>query len=52
MRPPTRIIGREAELAALRRLLDAERLVTIVGPGGVVKTRLVLEAAHQAADPR
>ena len=41
---PTPFIGREAELAALDRLLaDPERrLVTIVGPGGMGKTRLAL----------
>ncbi|MGS0685539.1 BTAD domain-containing putative transcriptional regulator [Nakamurella sp. GG22] len=46
-RPATRIIGRETELAELRRLLGSERLVTIVGPGGVGKTRLGVEAAHR-----
>ncbi len=38
--------GREDELAELRRLLHARRLVTLVGPGGVGKTRLALEAAR------
>jgi predicted ATPase/DNA-binding SARP family transcriptional activator len=47
VRPPTRIIGREAELAQLRRLLAAERLVTVVGPGGVGKTRIALELTHR-----
>ncbi len=46
-RPATRIIGRESELAQLHGLLGCERLVTIVGPGGVGKTRLGLEAAHR-----
>ena len=37
--------GRDSELAALRRLLDRERLVTLLGPGGVGKTRLAAEVA-------
>ncbi|MDQ3931851.1 MAG: tetratricopeptide repeat protein [Actinomycetota bacterium] len=45
--PPTRLIGREAELAAiLTRLHDPHvRLLTLTGPGGIGKTRLALEAA-------
>jgi predicted ATPase/DNA-binding XRE family transcriptional regulator len=43
----TSFIGREAEIAAIRRLLGrAEgRLVTLTGPGGSGKTRLALEVA-------
>ena len=46
--PPTRIIGRELELAELLRVLvgSSARLVTIVGLGGAGKTRLALEAGH------
>lgn len=42
----TPLVGREAELASLRvRLQDpACRLLTLVGPGGIGKTRLALEA--------
>ncbi|MGW3285297.1 AfsR/SARP family transcriptional regulator [Streptomyces sp. NPDC001002] len=36
-------VGRAEELGRLRAVLDRERLVTVVGPGGVGKTRLVLE---------
>jgi predicted ATPase len=45
--PATPFIGREAELAHLAELLaDPDcRLLTIVGPGGIGKTRLALETA-------
>lgn len=49
--PATPFIGREAELAHLTELLADPncRLVTIVGPGGMGKTRLALQTAvgHQ-----
>ena len=41
----TSFVGREAELGRIRQLLDGHRLITIVGPGGVGKTRLPREAA-------
>ncbi len=47
-RPPaqlTGLVGREAELAAIAERLAGARLVTLVGPGGVGKTRLAVEAA-------
>ncbi|MFF3324129.1 BTAD domain-containing putative transcriptional regulator [Streptomyces sp. NPDC002889] len=47
-RPTTRLIGRESQVAALHRLLAAERLVTLSGPGGVGKTRVALEVARQS----
>jgi predicted ATPase/DNA-binding winged helix-turn-helix (wHTH) protein len=41
----TSFVGREQELALVRKTLRAGRLVTLVGPGGVGKTRLAQEAA-------
>ena len=46
--PLTTFIGREAELAEVATLLDESRLVTLVGVGGVGKTRVALEAARVA----
>lgn len=44
----TPFVGREPELAQLEDLLDdpAVRLITILGPGGMGKTRLALELGH------
>lgn len=45
--PVTPLLGREAELATLKQLLadPACRLLTLVGPGGIGKTRLGIELA-------
>jgi predicted ATPase/DNA-binding CsgD family transcriptional regulator len=45
----TTFIGRGAELDELSSSLAGSRLVTLVGPGGVGKTRLAAVAAEQAA---
>lgn len=42
--------GREAELAALRGLLGQHKLVTLLGPGGIGKTRLALQAGADTLD--
>src|SRR6185503_14067055 len=50
--PPTALIGREQECAALGHLLrqpDA-RLVTLTGPGGIGKTRLGFQVAAELID--
>lgn len=47
--PASSFIGREAEIVSLETRLQAERLVTLTGVGGVGKTRLALEAARRTA---
>jgi transcriptional regulator with XRE-family HTH domain len=50
--PPTPLIGRAAEQATLIERLSnpACRLITLVGPGGIGKTRLALQAATHFAE--
>jgi predicted ATPase/DNA-binding SARP family transcriptional activator/tetratricopeptide (TPR) repeat protein len=49
--PTTPLAGRVDDLAALLQALDSHRLVTVVGPAGVGKTRLALEAAGRDTAP-
>jgi predicted ATPase/class 3 adenylate cyclase len=46
----TSFVGRDRELAEVRRLLADARLLTLFGPGGIGKTRLSLQAAAEAMD--
>jgi predicted ATPase/class 3 adenylate cyclase len=41
----TSFIGRAMELQEVKRLLESNRLLTLLGPGGTGKTRLMLQAA-------
>ncbi|MEV6107044.1 LuxR C-terminal-related transcriptional regulator [Streptomyces sp. NPDC051940] len=45
----TSFVGRVDDLAEVRRLLAHARLLTLVGPGGVGKSRLGLRAAAEAS---
>lgn len=46
----TSFIGREREVAELRRLLGSSRLLTLTGAGGSGKTRLALEVVQTAGN--
>lgn len=46
----TTFVGRDAELSSIAEALGSSRLVTLVGPGGVGKTRVAVEAAKRALE--
>jgi predicted ATPase/DNA-binding SARP family transcriptional activator len=46
--PLTSFIGRQKELKEIARLLSSSRLLTLTGPGGVGKTRLAIQTAHDS----
>ena len=45
----TRFVGHEQERTTLHALLLSKRLLTLIGPGGIGKTRLALQVATDAA---
>lgn len=48
--PLTTFVGRRAEIDHAKQLLRQNRLLTLTGAGGVGKTRLALQIAHEVAD--
>ncbi len=48
--PLTALVGRERETKRVTHLLSTGRLVTLVGAGGIGKTRLSLAVAREVAD--
>ena len=46
---PTALVGRDREIAALRRMIEdpSVRLITLTGPGGTGKTRLAIHIAGE-----
>jgi predicted ATPase/DNA-binding SARP family transcriptional activator len=46
---PNALIGRDADLAAVEAMLGTAPVVTVLGTGGLGKTRLVQEVARRAA---
>jgi predicted ATPase/DNA-binding SARP family transcriptional activator len=47
--PATPLFGRDADIEGVIGLVGDARIVTLVGPGGVGKTRLAIEAASRLA---
>jgi predicted ATPase/DNA-binding CsgD family transcriptional regulator/transcriptional regulator with XRE-family HTH domain len=48
--PISSFVGREQEVTDVRHLIAATRLVTLLGPGGIGKTRLAVEVATGIVD--
>ncbi|HEY8556421.1 MAG TPA: BTAD domain-containing putative transcriptional regulator, partial [Actinomycetes bacterium] len=50
-RPPASLVGRDALVDELLATVAEHRVVTLVGPGGVGKTRLLVELGHRLRAP-
>ncbi|GAB3611597.1 BTAD domain-containing putative transcriptional regulator [Humibacter ginsengiterrae] len=48
--PPNELVGRDDDIAAVEELMTSARLTTILGAGGLGKTRLAQALAARAAD--
>ncbi|MFJ2061065.1 BTAD domain-containing putative transcriptional regulator [Streptomyces sp. NPDC087908] len=48
--PASQFIGRDDDIASISRLLEHRRLVTLLGIGGIGKTRLALHCARAVVD--
>lgn len=48
--PLTALVGRDAAVRSVRKLVAEARLVTLTGPGGVGKTRLAIETARRVGN--
>jgi non-specific serine/threonine protein kinase len=48
--PLTSLVGREKEVTEISLVLTTTRLLTLLGPGGVGKTRLAIETSNSVAD--
>jgi predicted ATPase/class 3 adenylate cyclase len=46
----TSFVGREKELADVKKLLQSAHMLTLIGPGGTGKTRLSIQAASELLD--
>jgi predicted ATPase/DNA-binding SARP family transcriptional activator len=47
---PNELVGRDSDIDAITELLKRSRLTTILGAGGLGKTRLAQELAHRASE--
>jgi predicted ATPase len=47
--PPSSFVGREQEVAEIAALLHGDRIVTMLGPGGIGKTRIAITVGHRLA---
>lgn len=48
--PPNRLVGRDGDVEKVSELVEAGRLVTLIGPGGAGKTRLAIAVGRVLLD--